>query len=75
MARGPAKIQAQQKAQKKAEAQKKSQPFDHKGAAQKSLIYKCTVCMAQMVNLKSYKQHFESRHPDHPLPQELADLH
>ncbi|CAJ0597686.1 unnamed protein product [Cylicocyclus nassatus] len=60
MARGPARIQAQQKAQKKAEAQRKSQPFDHKAAAQKSLIYKCT--------------HFESRHPDAPLPQELAEL-
>ncbi|EYC08789.1 hypothetical protein Y032_0064g3529 [Ancylostoma ceylanicum] len=43
MARGHQKIQSQQKAQKRAEAAKKSQGCDQKGAAQKALHHKCTL--------------------------------
>ncbi|KIH58677.1 hypothetical protein ANCDUO_11113 [Ancylostoma duodenale] len=71
MARGHQKIQSQQKAQKKAEAAKKSQGCDQKGAAQKALHHKCT---AQMPDPKTYKQHFESKHPKAPLPAELVDV-
>ncbi|EPB68321.1 hypothetical protein ANCCEY_12585 [Ancylostoma ceylanicum] len=74
MARGHQKIQSQQKAQKKAEALKKSQGCDQRGAAQKALHHKCTVCMAQMPDPKTYKQHFESRHPKTPLPLELVNV-
>ncbi|VDL84499.1 unnamed protein product [Nippostrongylus brasiliensis] len=72
MARGHQKFQSQQKAQKKAEALKKSQGSNQRGAAQKALHHKCTVCMAQMPDLKTYKQHFESRHPKALLPAELV---
>ncbi|WKY14163.1 hypothetical protein Q1695_000035 [Nippostrongylus brasiliensis] len=74
MARGHQKIQSQQKAQKKAEAAKKGQGCDQKSAAQKALHHKCTVCMAQMPDPKTYKQHFESKHPKAPLPAELVDV-
>ncbi|VDM78040.1 unnamed protein product [Strongylus vulgaris] len=61
MARGHQKIQSQQKAQKRAEAAKKAQGCDQKGAAQKALHHKCTVCMV-------------SKHPKAPLPAELVDV-
>ncbi|KAI1714158.1 zinc finger protein [Ditylenchus destructor] len=73
MTRGMAKQQAKAKNEKKKDAERKTQPFDHKGAAQKSLVYKCSVCMCQMVNLASYKTHFESKHPKNPLPAEIAN--
>ncbi|RCN47729.1 hypothetical protein ANCCAN_06193 [Ancylostoma caninum] len=57
-----------------AEALKKSQGCDQRGAAQKALHHKCTVCMAQMPDPKTYKQHFESRHPKAPLPLELVNV-
>ncbi|EYC08790.1 hypothetical protein Y032_0064g3529 [Ancylostoma ceylanicum] len=53
MARGHQKIQSQQKAQKRAEAAKKSQGCDQKGAAQKALHHKCTVCMLVPVTAES----------------------
>ncbi|VDP20142.1 unnamed protein product [Heligmosomoides polygyrus] len=103
MARGHQKIQAQQKAQKKADQAKKGQGCDQKTAAQKALHHKCTVCMvrflvfvsaglcdafiasyvyrfhndlfqAQMPDPKTYKQHFESKHPKATLPTELIDV-
>ncbi|KHJ99532.1 hypothetical protein OESDEN_00468 [Oesophagostomum dentatum] len=74
MARGHQKIQSQQKAQKRAEQLKKSQGCDQKGAAQKALHHKCTVCMAQMPDPKTYKQHFLSKHPKAALPAELVDV-
>uniref|UniRef100_A0A914ZPD7 C2H2-type domain-containing protein n=1 Tax=Parascaris univalens TaxID=6257 RepID=A0A914ZPD7_PARUN len=73
MTRGPMKMQAKAKNMKKQEAMKKSIGHDQKGACLKSLIYKCTVCMAQMMDKRSYKEHFESKHPKNPLPAELVD--
>ncbi|CAB3406021.1 unnamed protein product [Caenorhabditis bovis] len=73
MARGHQKIQAQQKNQKKAEAAKKA-GVDQKAAAQKALLHKCTVCMAQMPDPKTYKQHFENKHPKNALPADLVDV-
>lgn len=72
MARGQQKIQAQQKnAAKKAAASKKS---DQRGAAKKALIFTCPVCRSQMPDPKTFKQHFESKHPKSPLPPELASI-
>ncbi|TKR81296.1 hypothetical protein L596_015189 [Steinernema carpocapsae] len=63
MARGHQKIQSQAKNQKKQDAMKKGQGTDQKTAALKALVHKCSVCMAQMPDPKTYKQHFESKHP------------
>ena len=70
MARGQQKIQAQQKAAaKQAKAKKGGQ--GQKAAAQKALIHTCPVCKSQMPDPKTFKQHFESKHPKQPLPAEL----
>ncbi len=72
MARGQQKIQSQQKnAAKKAAAKKHT---DHKSAAMKALVYSCPVCRSQMPDPKTYKQHFESKHPRSPLPPELQGV-
>ncbi|CAD6187366.1 unnamed protein product [Caenorhabditis auriculariae] len=74
MARGHQKALSQQKnAQKKADMAKK-QGADQKGAAMASLHHKCTVCMAMIPDPKTYKQHFESKHPKSPMPPELVDV-
>ncbi|KAG8524077.1 Zinc finger protein 706, partial [Galemys pyrenaicus] len=73
MARGQQKIQSQQKNAKKQAGQKKKQGHDQKAAAKAALIYTCTVCRTQMPDPKTFKQHFESKHPKTPLPPELAD--
>ncbi|KAI6075183.1 Zinc finger protein 706 [Aix galericulata] len=67
------KIQSQQKNAKKQAEQKKKQGHDQKAAAKAALIYTCTVCRTQMPDPKTFKQHFESKHPKTPLPPELAD--
>lgn len=72
MARGHQKFQSQQKNQQKMEKLKKSQRHDQKSAAQKALVFTCTVCKSQMPDPKTYKQHFESKHPKATLPAELA---
>jgi len=69
MARGQQKIQSQQKnAEKAAKAKKAS---GTKKAANAALVFSCSVCMSQMPDPITYKQHFESKHPKSPLPQEL----
>lgn len=72
MARGQQKIQSQQKAAKKAEQAKKGS-VNQKVAAQEALKFVCTVCKSQMPDPKTYRQHFESKHPKSPLPAELQD--
>ncbi|KAL1493374.1 hypothetical protein ABEB36_011440 [Hypothenemus hampei] len=77
MARGHEKAQSQQKAAEKAAKLKKQQGHsanDQKKAAQKALVHICTVCKAQMPDPKTYKQHFENKHPKNDLPQELKDI-
>lgn len=73
MARGQQKIQSQQRNAKK-QAELKKSNVDQKKAASKALIHTCTVCKTQMPDLKTYKQHFENKHPKSPLPQELAEI-
>uniref|UniRef100_A0AC34RI03 Mitochondrial ribosomal protein L12 n=1 Tax=Panagrolaimus sp. JU765 TaxID=591449 RepID=A0AC34RI03_9BILA len=74
MARGHQKAQAQAKNQKKQEQMKKAQGSDQKTAALKALTHKCVVCFAMMPDPKTYRQHFESRHPKNTLPAELNDV-
>ncbi|KAK0408637.1 hypothetical protein QR680_004071 [Steinernema hermaphroditum] len=74
MARGHQKALSQQRNAKKQEAAKKAQAGDQKAAAQKALNFKCSVCMSQLPDPKTYKQHFESKHPKAPLPPELVDV-
>ncbi|XP_055624636.1 zinc finger protein 706-like [Toxorhynchites rutilus septentrionalis] len=77
MARGHQKIQSQQKAQEKAAKQKKQQGHglsDQMKAAQKALVFSCAVCKSQMPDPKTYKQHFENKHPKADLPAELKDI-
>jgi len=77
MARGQQKIQSQQKAQEKQAKLKKQ--AGHSAANQKAtaavgLKCVCKVCMAQMPDPKTYKQHFENKHPKAPLPDDLKDI-
>ncbi|XP_055376750.1 zinc finger protein 706-like [Condylostylus longicornis] len=77
MARGHQKIQSQQKAQEKQQKIKKQQGHsanDQKKAAQKALVHNCAVCKAQMPDPKTYKQHFENKHPKNELPEELKEF-
>ncbi|XP_046674150.1 zinc finger protein 706-like isoform X2 [Homalodisca vitripennis] len=77
MARGQQKLQSQAKAQDKAAKAKKQQGHsvsEQKKAAQKALVYVCKVCKAQMPDPKTYKQHFENKHPKNDLPEELKDV-
>ncbi|ROK35844.1 Zinc finger protein 706 [Anabarilius grahami] len=71
MARGQQKIQSQQKNAKKAAEKKKSQGADQKTAAKAALVH---TCPTQMPDPKTFKQHFESKHPKSPMPPELVDV-
>lgn len=74
MARGHQKIQSQQKNAKKAAEAKKAKGHDQKTAAKAALVFTCGVCKSQMPDPKTFKQHFESKHPKVPLPPELVDV-
>eukprot|EP00056_Hartaetosiga_gracilis_P014223 m.240041 g.240041 ORF g.240041 m.240041 type:complete len:73 (+) comp14399_c0_seq1:179-397(+) len=71
MARGLAKVQAKEKAAKKASKAKGQGKHDHKAARDKQLKMQCTVCKAPMSDKSVYKQHFEAKHSKLPLPDEL----
>lgn len=73
MARGQQKIQSQQKNAEKQAKLKKGLAGDQKKAAAAALVYTCTVCKAQMPDTKTYKQHFENKHPKSPIPDDLKD--
>ncbi|CAG2105048.1 unnamed protein product [Medioppia subpectinata] len=74
MARGQQKIQSQQKAAKRAQDAKRQEGHDQKKAAQAALTFQCTVCKSQMPDPKTYKQHFQNKHPKSTLPEELNDV-
>ncbi|KAL7830030.1 hypothetical protein SRHO_G00311570, partial [Serrasalmus rhombeus] len=74
MARGHQKIQSQQKNAKKQAELKKSKGHDQKTAAKAALVFTCGVCRSQMPDPKTFKQHFESKHPKNPLPPELEGV-
>uniref|UniRef100_A0A8C6SEQ8 Zinc finger protein 706 n=1 Tax=Neogobius melanostomus TaxID=47308 RepID=A0A8C6SEQ8_9GOBI len=74
MARGHQKAQAQQKNAKKQAEMKKAKGHDQKTAAKAALVFTCSVCKSQMPDPKTFKQHFESKHPKTPLPAELEGV-
>jgi len=77
MARGQQKLQSQAKAAEKAAKAKKQQGHnvnEQKKAAQKALVFACKVCKAQMPDPKTYKQHFENKHPKNDMPEDLKDV-
>lgn len=77
MARGQQKIQSQAKAQEKNAAKKKQAGHslsDQKAAAAKALSIQCVVCKSQMPDPKTYKQHFENKHPKAELPEDLKAI-
>lgn len=47
---------------------------DQKAAAAKALTLQCVVCKSQMPDPKTYKQHFENKHPKADLPADLKDI-
>lgn len=76
MARGQQKLQSQAKAAEKAAKvakQKGHNANTQKKAAQQALVFSCAVCKAQMPDPKTYKQHFENKHPKNDLPPELKN--
>lgn len=77
MARGQQKLQSQARAAEKLAKQKKQQGHNantQKKAAQAALVHVCVVCKAQMPDPKTYRQHFENKHPKNELPQDLKDI-
>ncbi|XP_064652739.1 zinc finger protein 706-like [Lineus longissimus] len=72
MARGHQKVQSQQKNLEKQQKLKKAQGHDQKKAAAAALVHQCTVCKSMMGDLKTYRQHFENKHPGKALPDVLA---
>jgi len=77
MARGQQKIQSQQKAAEKAAKLKKQEGNSlkaQKQAAAAGLKMTCSVCRSMMPDPKTYKQHFENKHPKNPLPAELKEV-
>jgi len=76
MARGHQKIKSQQNNAKKTAAMKSSTTSfsEQKKNAAKALTFSCPVCKALMPDPKTFKQHFENKHPKAPLPEELKDV-
>lgn len=77
MARGLQAQQAQAKAAEKAAKLKKqagNNKHDNAKTAAAGLKHTCSVCKAAMPDPKTYKQHFESKHPKAPMPEELKDV-
>ena len=77
MARGQQKIQSQQKAAEKSAKLKKAAGHtaaDQKKAAMAALKSSCVLCKSLMQDPKTYKQHFENKHPKNELPAELKDI-
>ncbi|MCL4143716.1 UNVERIFIED_CONTAM: hypothetical protein GTU68_054894 [Idotea baltica] len=77
MARGHQKAQSQAKSQAKSAALKSKQGHsanDQKKAAAKALVHQCPVCRGMMPDPKTFKQHFENKHPTHAVPDVLKDM-
>ncbi|CAO1313188.1 unnamed protein product [Diamesa serratosioi] len=77
MARGQQKIQSQQKAGEKAAKAAKQKGHSlslQKNAAAKALTISCVICKSQMPDPKTYKQHFENKHPKADLPEDLKEI-
>lgn len=73
MARGHQKEQSRVKNAKK-QAATKSKGSDQRASAAAALHYICNVCRTQVPDPKTYKQHFENKHPKLPLPPECSNI-
>ncbi|UJR13387.1 hypothetical protein I4U23_000403 [Adineta vaga] len=71
MARGHQKELSRQRNEK---GNNSNKPTTQKGTAAASLTYQCSICKTQMGDPKTYKSHFESKHPKNELPAELKDV-
>lgn len=69
MARGHQKEQSRERNAKKQAASSKSKS-DQRASAAKALHYTCCICRTQVPDPKTYRQHFENKHPKNPLPPE-----
>lgn len=47
---------------------------EQKKAAMKALTFQCPICRGMMPDPKTYKQHYENKHPKEELPEELKDM-
>jgi len=75
MARGHQKERSQQDNAKRAEKAKKSGTAfkESQTAALKALKLQCKICLSQMPDIKTFRQHFENKHPKAELPPELKE--
>jgi len=74
MARGQQKIQSQQKNAEKQAKMKKAKSGDNKKSAQAALVIICPICRAQIGDPKTYRQHFDAKHPKLPYPDDLKQF-
>ncbi|XP_069960279.1 zinc finger protein 706 [Cherax quadricarinatus] len=76
MARGHQKAQSQEKNKQRQAAMKKAghNANEQKKAAMKALTFQCPICRGMMPDPKTYKQHYENKHPKEELPEELKDM-
>jgi len=74
MARGQQKIQAQMKNAEKQAKLKKGRGIDTRKSAAAALTIVCCVCRSQIGDPKTYRQHFEAKHPKSPTPADLTEL-
>ncbi|XP_071531517.1 zinc finger protein 706-like [Panulirus ornatus] len=76
MARGQQKLQSQEKNKAKQASMKKAghNANDQRKAAMKALTFQCSVCRSMMPDPKTYKQHYENKHPNAQLPDELKNI-
>lgn len=74
MARGQQKIQSQQRNAKKQAELKKANAPDQKKSAEVALIFQCEICKTKMPDPKTYKQHFDNKHPKAEVPTEIKDV-
>ncbi|CAF1206655.1 unnamed protein product [Didymodactylos carnosus] len=72
MARGHQKAQSQARNAEKQASMKK--PQSQLSSAAAGLKFSCSVCKAQMPDPKTYRQHFENKHPKNDLPDELKEV-
>ncbi len=71
MARGHQKAQSQASSLAKTAAQKSKQGHsanDQNKSDMKALNHQCPVCRSLIPDAKTFKQHFENKHPSHTLP-------
>ncbi|XP_050690156.1 zinc finger protein 706-like [Eriocheir sinensis] len=76
MARGHQKAQSQERNKAKQAALKKSghNANSQKKAAMKALTFQCVICKSMMPDPKTYRQHYENKHPSSELPEELKNM-